>query len=69
MHSKLKWLPIPADLDILPIDEQFLVIDKNATLYFAVYDGDDLLVDVPEDFEEDEIDIKYYATIRLPEGL
>jgi hypothetical protein len=69
MKTKLHWLPIPADLDILPIDEQFLVIDKNATLFFAVYDGDDLLVDVPEDFEEDEIDIKYYATIRLPEGL
>lgn len=69
MKTKLKWLPLPNDFDILPIDEQILVVDTDATLYFAVYDGEDLLVDVPEDFEDDEIDIVYYATIKLPEGM
>jgi hypothetical protein len=67
MKTKLTWQALPAAYDHLPFDEKLLVITRDGEILFAVFDGDELQVDVPEDYEEDEVDVVYWASISVPE--
>jgi len=67
MKTKLTWQPMPADYLTLPYEEKLLVITRDGEILFAQFDGDELQVEVPEDYEEDEVDVVYWAAIVVPE--
>jgi hypothetical protein len=67
LKTKLIWLHFPADVTVIPEDCKFLVITRDGDLFFAERIGDEIEVEVPEDFEDEEVDVVWYAEVDIPE--
>lgn len=68
MKVKLKFIPFPADVTVLPEEVYLLVIDSEDQYHIASRVGEEIEV-VQEDYEgaPDEIDIKFVAILPAVE--
>jgi hypothetical protein len=70
MKVKLAFIPFPANIEVLPEETTFLVIDADNCYHIASRVGDEIEV-IQEDFEgaPEEIDIRFIAVLPEPEFL
>lgn len=68
MKVKIAFIPFPANIEVLPEETTFLVIDSENQYYIATRVGDEMEV-VMEDYEgaPEEIDIRFIAELPDPE--
>jgi hypothetical protein len=66
MKSIIKWKDLPADISVIPSECRILVLTRGGDLFFAERIDLELEVEVPEDYEEEDVDVVYWGEINLP---